>query len=570
MKKRIVSLVLLLCIVLSVFSLASCGKKKPATTQRTEEASATATTAATTDKWDVYGPEVTALSESSRRFKVEYSQFIAAEKIAKNDVYIKGPDVVEEGTTPTLDAMVYERNQTANELFGTSIEYVAWDYDKSAWGKASNEIKTIVSGHAADAPDLFVNMIYDLNLVLKTTGAFKDVWSIPGSYFDFEADGWMTDWMKNMSFTGDRAYVLAGDYFLEVLRAMGVLPFNMTMMDANADKLAPALIGETMNAGEELTTRFFDLVEQGGWTWELLGKICEAIWEDGDGDGQNSINDRLGIICDCYGGVSTSVYIYSAGEELIDRHLEEDPESPNYGKTWIYYPENPGVLSDIFDAVASVFSGRGAFTTTYKMDGSTPDQPGLAYHHIKFGQGELLTAGACLLGELEDVAFQNMQDLFSVVPMPKVNGESDYNTFVTNTGDAGAINVNTDPEKARVISAYVQYCTENSADIRDEFLEIVMKYKNTTYDQGTDRMLNLIYEHVRYSDVKVIEDAIGGNDRWHQIMKNGRCLKTSADLASNYKSVRDSKQAELDKIITAWYSLPGGKTAASTETPAGD
>ena len=570
--KRTITLILALLLVLSaVFTLAACGKKTggdateaaAGTTAGGGEAAAATTTheataaATTTDKWEDLGSEIAALDAIDRQFKVEYSQFVAPEKIAKNRQYLRGPDEVEDGVTPTIEQMVYERNLAAKALFGVEITYEEWDHDKASWGRAAGPIQTLVQGNAADAPDLFVNMIYDLNLVLKTVGAFKDVWSIPGSYFDFSTEGWMTDWMISMSLTGDRAYVLAGDYFLDVLRTIGVLPFNMTMMDDNANKLAMPLLGKEISEGEELTPLFFDLVEEGKWTWELLGKLCEAIWVDNDGDGADSVRDRLGIIADEYGGVSSSIYIYSCGEELIERRIIEDESNPNNGKEWVYYPSEPGVLNDIFDSVASVFSGKGSLSTRNSLDGSTPDNPGLAYHHIKFGQGELLTAGACLLGELEDDSFQQMQDQYSVVPLPKVREESEYNTFITNTGDAGAINVNTAPGKAKVITAYVQYCTENSADIREEFLEIVTKYKTTTYNQGTDRMLDLIYENINYGGVKVIEDAVNGNYRWHVMMKDGgKFLYTSADLATMYGSAIQSKQSALDALLTTWYGLP--------------
>ena len=570
--KRTITLILALLLVLSaVFTLAACGKKTggdateaaAGTTAGGGEAAAATTTheataaATTTDKWEVLGPEVAALDAVDRQFTVEFSQFVAPEKIAKNRQYLQGPDAIEDGVTPTIEQMIYERNLAAKNTFGTEITYIEWDHDKASWGRAAGQIQTLVQGNAADAPDLFVNMIYDLNLVLKTVGAFKDVWSLPGSYFDFSTEGWMTDWMNSMSITGDRAYVLAGDYFLDVLRTIGVLPFNMTMMDANANKLAMPLIGEELAEGEELTPLFFDLVEEGKWTWELLGKLCEAIWVDTDGDGADSVRDQLGIIADEYGGVSSSIYIYSCGEELIERKVIEDEADPNCGKEWVYYPKEPGVLNDIFDSVAAVFSGSGSLSTRSSLDGATADNPGLAYHHIKFGQGELLTAGACLLGELEDDSFQQMQDQYSVVPLPKVNTESDYNTFITNTGDAGAINVNTAPNRAKVISAYVQYCTENSADIREEFLEIVTKYKTTTYNQGTDRMLDLIYEHINYGGVKVIEDAVNGNYRWHVMMKDGgKFLYTSADLATMYESAIQAKQTALNSLLTTWYSLP--------------
>jgi len=538
------------------------GATEPATVPATEPATDPATVPATvpaTDPgtdWETISKKVKGYGENMRKIKIECADFVSTEKIAKNKAYLAGPDEVEAGVTPEIEMMVYARNHAACELLGLTIEYDYWDHDKASWGKSSGQIVTLTQGNAADAPDLFVNMIYDLNKAMLTFGAFKELRTLPRSYFNFETKGWMKDYMDSMSFTGDRAYVLASDYFLDVLRSMGVLPFNMSMMDDNATKLASVIVEDGELDGEALSTYFFDLVEGGDWTWELLGKLCTAIYFDADGDDQNSIGDTLGIIADCYGGVCTSVFIYSCGQEFIEHRVIEDESNPNNGKMWAYYPTSPGMLSDVFDAVASVFNGKGALTTMGKMDQATADEPGLAYHRIKFKQGELLFAGASLLGDLEDDNYQTMEQVYSVVPLPKVNAESEYNTFVTNTCDAGAINVRITAYKASAISAYLQYCTEHSAGIREEFLEIVTKYKTTTYDQGTDRMLDLIYENIRYGGAKVIDDAVGGGNRWHDIMKNGKCLVTAADLEDDFETQVNAKQETLDGILEKWYALP--------------
>ncbi len=411
---------------------------------------------------------------------------------------------------------------------------------------------------SASEDDLFVNMIYDLN-VATLSGVFKDVRSIPGSFFDFEADGWMTDYMNSLSLTGDRGYVLAGDYFLDVLRALGVLPVNITMMDANADKLAPVILSEDdpLGTGEQLSTRFFDFVEEGKWTWDVLGKLCEAIWVDENNDGQDSITDVLGIVADNHGGLTSEMYIFSASEDdLFDVKRIEDASSPYNDKDWIYYSEDPTALGRIFDAVAAVYAGKGSVGTKNNYEGSTPENPGATYHRIKFAEGTLLTAGTVVLGALEDEQFQQMEDLFTVVPLPKISEEKHYNTCIHTIGDAGAINVHANPRKARAISAFLQYNCENSAEIRREFLETVMKYKTTVYNQGTDRMLDIIYDSVITGRDKMIEDVIGGNNRFIIIMRNGNCEVTSSDLASAYQSAVPLKQSTLDEIIRTWYALP--------------
>ena len=124
-----------------------------------------------------------------------------------------------------------------------------------------------------------------------------------------------------------------------------------------------------------------------------------------------------------------------------------------------------------------------------------------------------------------------------------------------NAADAGAINVNTNPRKARALSAYLQYCTERSPEIRKQFLEIVTKYKTTVYNQGTDRMLNIIYKGIVYGRDKTVDDLVGG-DRWHQLIKNENFGVGADYITSRYEALRSSKQKTLDDDLKKWYTLP--------------
>ena len=575
MKTKTVALVLILCLCLSVLAFASCGTNEekpeastvPVTAEESapgSDASESATsgeeivTTAGPDKWETIAPKIRALAARDRQLKFEFSSNKSAEKSSRNDIYLKGPDVIEEGVTPKIQMMVYERNKTAVDLLGVNIDYVFWDY---AWGSQAEQIDLVVKGNASDAPDLFVNMLNELNRELPNA-TFKDILSIPGSYFDFSTPGWLEAWMRNLSFTGDRAYILGSDYFLDVFRAIPLLPFNMDMMDSNADKLAPAIIGtdgDPLGTGEKLTPRFFDLVDEGKWTWEVLGKICEATWVDSDGSGADSVGDVLGIIADEFGdgGQCAGSFIYSSGETLTEAYPIDDPDSEYYNKQWIKYADTSEGLNRIFEAVKSVFEGPGSFSTSYTFSGNTPEKPGIAYHQTKFAAGETLFAGAQMLGALEEDVFQQMEDLYSVVPFPKVDAAKEYNTIVCSTGDVGAINVNVNARKARVLTAYIQYCTENSPEIREQFQQIVTKYTTTVYDQGTDRMLDLIYKSIRWARDKTIDDLAGiSANRWHGYMRRQHFEAGSDYIATQYAAVRGTKQNLLDRDLKKWYNLP--------------
>ena len=566
MKKLFVTLLMTLCLLAFVFALSSCGEKGTNTTTAGESApdqtsdgsqEASLTEVATTDKWVQIAPKVTIINPKLRTFRIEMNTWGNATKINRNRELIAGPDGIQDGVTPVIQQMIYERNRAADDLLDTTVEYVFWD--DLAWADQAAEIIKVVEGNAADAPDLFIDGAYDLTKTLLTTGAFKDLWTIPGSFFDFDSAGWMKEWMDSMSLTGDRAYILGGDYFVDLIRSISVLPFNVDLMNANGAKLAPAIMeeGETLGETEDLSVYFFDQVEQGCWTWETLGKLCEAIWVDTDGNGQDSLADTLGILGFTTRAVSSAIYCYSNDEQFFDERPIDNPNSKYNEKNWVYYPDSIGALGEIFDAVTAVYRGHGSLATGGETSGNTPDNPGLAYHWVKFGQGETLFAGACLLGTLEDEAFQQMRDLYSVVPIPKVHAESRYNSMIFyDNADTGAINVNTHALRTKVITAYLQYSVECSTGIRTEFLQTVMKYKTTVYNQGTDRMLELIYASVISSRDKVIEYEVGGDVKWNEEMQKGEFVVTSADLASIYEANYRSKQARLDQIIRTWYSHP--------------
>ena len=567
MKKCVLSLLLALCFAFSVLVFSSCdkgGQEVDAAGSATEEpltdpsgTEADTAEATTADKWEKLAPKVTMIAQNMRNFKIECSSRKTAVKESKNDIYLKGPDEVIDGVTPAIEQMVYQRNQAANKLLGTSVEFEFWDLE---FNQQMPQIDLVVKGKTADAPDLFVNMLNDISHEMLE-GSFKDVWSIPNSFFDFSAPGWLKDWMENLSFTGDRGYILGSDYFLDVFRAVPVLPFNMTLMDASADKLAPAILedGDELGAGEKLTPRFFDLVDRGEWTWDVLGKLCAAIWVDKDNDGADSIYDQLGIIGDEYGdgGQCAGSFIYSCGETLTETYRIEDESSPYYQQQWIKYNDTSEGLNLIFEKVKRVFEGPGSLSTSYNFSSNTPEAPGIAYHHTKFAGGDLLFTGVCLLGGLEDDVFQNMEDLYSVVPCPKTNANNEYNTIIYSTGDAGAINVNVKPPKAKALTAYLQYCTENSPAIREQFLQIVMKYKVTTYDQGTDRMLNIIYDAIRYGRDKTVDDLVGDSStRWHGLMRHQHFQAGADFISTQYEANRAVKQKVLDDRLKIWYTLP--------------
>ena len=267
------------------------------------------------------------------------------------------------------------------------------------------------------------------------------------------------------------------------------------------------------------------------------------------------------IIRDEYGGKSAVGFIYSGGTPLTEEYVIEDENSEYNNKKWIKFASDSETagLNEIFDAVSKVFTGKGSLSTSATHSSNTPEAPGKAYHLTKFAQHEVLFLGVGLLGDLEDDTIQGMDDVYSVVPCPMVSAYQEYNSIIDNTGDAGAVNVKSNPRKVRALSAYIQYCTEHSKHIRSQFLEIVMKYKIATYDQGTDRMLDIIYNGILYGRDKAVDDLFGvrdRNNRWHDLMKHEHHEGGASYITTKYAAVVSQKQKALDEYLKTWYTLP--------------
>ena len=91
----------------------------------------------------------------------------------------------------------------------------------------------------------------------------------------------------------------------------------------------------------------------------------------------------------------------------------------------------------------------------------------------------------------------------------------------------------------------------------EQFQQIVTKYTTTVYDQGTDRMLDLIYKSIRWARDKTIDDLAGiSANRWHGYMRKQHFEAGSDYIATQYAAVRGTKQNLLDRDLKKWYNLP--------------
>ncbi len=566
--KKLLSALLLLCML--ALTLASCGGGKKETTPETTPPTTTPPVTSTMDpevsEWESIATEVKEISESLRSFKFELSTLVEESNSVKCKEYMQGPDSLEKATA-NIDKLVYNRNKAATDALGVKISY---GYGNYAWGAAAAKIQEQTNDATnPDASDMFAYSMYDL-VMSCFNSSFRDLASIQGSYFDWEAEGWHPEVMSDMSFGRDKIYVMASDYFVELYRNLVILPFNMTMLDGAVAELGTILLpaGQSLRDGETLSDYLFQLVLEGKWTWDVMIAMCEKIYIDANGDGKEDVGDRMGIYMDYNGGVMAAACLYSTKIQCLSDGIGQTGELA--GKLVPTYPATGDAINQVFQAVGKVINAKGSYVFT------NPPDTSLTW----FSQGLGLTTGPATIAEIEHESIQTMEDVFSLVPVPLITEgtTSDYNTYVSNSATLGAFNINS--TKYLAMSAYIQHVTENSEEIKDEYLQTVMKFKNVDFNLGTSEMLDLVYANIQSVREMILDNVLRarkkdtifnpaglGDVRWHGLIKSGAYAMATGSVnggafLDKYEQIKGAKQKAMNELMIEWYNLPGGPASS--------
>ena len=386
------------------------------------------------------------------------------------DVYTKGPDAV---TTDEVQKKVLARNQRLEEMLGLKVEYTTTDlgiYDVLA------DIEMRVRGAAEDAPDIYNNDLYGLARAMMQ----GYLWNVknPGedangntvkNYFDFSYDGWNYEYMKGCTFDQNKLYILAGDYFIDMIRMAWVFYVNVDIFNANGTDLGYGDINS-----------FYGYVDSGIWDWDDLTYISSRVWKD---TGREISKDDacIGLVIN---HVSDHIFIASSGQTVF---YQDENLNPCFIKDY-------GVFNEMAEKLRTIMSGDGA------TNAKTKTGKGILFERLVLSSTEYFFNGnvmfaASVLGELESTTMRDVTFAKGLVPFPKWDEQrqEEYHTMVHNQGELGAILVNaTSFGKA---SAFMQAANEESRDVLHEYYEKGLKFKYSD-DKGIRSMIDLVYNTI--------------------------------------------------------------------------
>lgn len=518
--------------------------------------------------------------------------------------YYAGKD---ESAHAEIDKLVKDRNDAATAATGVTPSY---SYKNDfAWGQSFSEIQRLVSSGDSSAPDVYCNFAYDLtslalrncfanlysntNDELVTYGKGQNYFTfteegyvgVGDTYFDSEAgQGYFYDYMQSLAFANpngefDKMYCLASNYCVDLVRAFLVVPVNVKMMNEIALKDST---GDMDNDGDFDIEDFYKLVWDGGWTYDVLAKYCNAVFVDnGTTAGVADINDTLGAAFGRTSGLTSSGFLYTSSVKIINK-VEEG------GKVSYHYPETNTDLINFAAALEKLFSaekstyGAAGITSVTKSEvnnaglGDSSSQGELVGIRQQFANNKMLFGGIIAVGSLEEQVYQDMSDKslgFGIVPVPLYQEGDEYLTLVHNLARVVAISATT--TEFEQCTAFLDYQSTNSREILDAYYtqELVARTSGGLAGNQNKRMLTYIRNHVRDCFDKTYEDVISAylegngdkqamNNRWHNLLQTNKYMYSG--IGYDYSAHRVSKDAELrgtnedgslGGILKVWYDL---------------
>ena len=515
----------------------------------------------------------------------------------------------ESSASESIDKAVTKRNIAATDTTKVSVTYKYWDDDskKNGWGDTIAHIDGFVNSTTIkDAPDVYSTYIYDLvgssvkgyfaNLkgTVRGSGKTKGV-----NYFEFVYDkynyekeykesvendrGFMYEWMESVTLDpANRMYVLASDYYIDMVRAFFMIPVNRSILEEIANEY-PELTGDR-NGDDVIDLKdFYEQVRAGEWTYSLMMEYSKAAYQD---DGNSTtlgkwLGDKQVGFAMSDGGVANSGIIYTSSIKVI--HKEWNTEKNDYD---YYYPgsksdpngkeeglaEFANGFGKLVDAIEQLLATDGVVYVKREYCKGTTWNDISKYStntehqaiRVAFGQGSVLFGDIMMVGALEENEYQKMGGgSFGVLPVPIYHDNIDedgnvidkYLTQIHNMGRPGAIAYNT--KKFVECTAFLNYQSTNSSKILNDYYTYNLCYTAAGGDSDTVDMLEYLRDNVRTSFDKAMEDAMGifvpesGDYRMTYLPVNDF---VSPNIETDYENCVNSKQGYLDTLTQYFKS----------------
>ena len=566
---------------------------------------------------DIYWDETTLIYQMTQNSNGQELPSSCARYLAGNTEI----GLIDDEVAGDIDDMVDERNENAETVARVNIKYDYLPDDGTGegthgWGKNIDEmVKGSINYTNGLTPDIYCNFVYDM-VCASLQSAFANLWSSTVStqgkvknYFRFTDpkfedlnEGFMYDYMRSLSLSRNKMYCLSSDYYVDMVRAFFVVPVNIGLLntipvdpaslDMDPDEVT-SFNGDRNGDGIFDVSDFYDLVWDGQWSYQTLADISKSGFYSQSSqanptdDPNGCLHDRLIFALDEDSGLSASGMLYTTSVTVIVYEWGEKTDGVTGEKYTDYVYEYPDDNPDLYNfckALKSLMSENKGIVSISSV-ATKPQTLGYGGSSLlairdRFVNDSILFGGAICLGSLEYKVYKDMEGGFGILPVPlyqlyKTDEDGnqvpeEYLTQIHNIGRIGAIRATTD--KFAMCTAYLNYLSENSAEILDEYYNYKLTWEIANGGHNQE-MLQYIRKHVRTSFDKVFEDAIGrlfatANDegdgegtssedqKWHVLIKNAHYEIGEDGMTTEYRKYIEIKITHLKELEESYVGLP--------------
>ena len=406
-----------------------------------------------------------------REFRI-YTSSNALSMMESSNELIEGSGMM--GGGAVSDA-VYERNIHVEELLDVSLVFTQIDlrYDYVA-----ADIRKLTSSGTNDY-DLVINDIYAFSELIAE-GHFRNVMD-DECVFDFERSYWYKDYMDDLRLMDGYQYLLAGDYFIDVLRTASILLLNKDIYTDFYHRSADEI---------------YDVVLNYEWTYEKLTSIISEVYIDKNGDSNRNQGDVFGYLDGASYWGATIPYAVSGATNYISRDEEGIP-------TIVIHEGDRA--NQLVSAIRNILNNDSTFL--YKEGSVLP----------LFAEGQALISGGASLGSLEHGDIRNMTSDIAVLPYPMLfASDKKYITPAHDTTEMGVILASATDLK--FISTVVEVLNRETSNILlpiyyEETLQIQL-----VDDEKAAAMIDIIHDNYDNSFILAYNSSLSGcilQSFWH-------------------------------------------------------
>ncbi len=494
MKKRILALALVLCMLIPL--AVSCGGDEVETT--TTAPSTSDTTASTTAVSETEAPIVTSKYEIGDNLPADLNyggkevHFLSRGRSWCVDVVD-----VEALTGEVINDAVYNRNATVEDRLGIKIvDHKNNDSDDYAITNllrvqipAGDSDYQVICGATYALLDGVTDNLYQNLLEVENIDLSRPYWS---------------QGINEAMHVGQGQYLVTGAISMAYYRFIFATFFNKDLFDENN---IPYL---------------YETVESGKWTIDYQKQIAEVFYSDLNGSNTPDEADRYGFLTSP-DGINSDVF-WSAFELPI---LTKDQDN------FLAFSANKDRLMTAVEKVnAMVWNDTSTFR--YVKETSDVEQSKL----IKMFTEDRAAMTPLRLIEVETQEMRDMESKYGIVPIPKLDeAQTEYHSHIHDNTDAFAIPLTTVGEELEMVGALLEaMASEGYRTLEPAYYEVALKTKYVS-DENSVKMLDLVINGLHVDPGFLFVDGTAG---FHQNMRTW--------IGKNSKNVA-SAMAANDRII---------------------